>query len=248
MEFRQLIPHPAGVETTQLVAQLDLRDRAPEDRPYTLANFVSSVDGRAAFHGRSGPLGDDADRALFHSLREVTEAVFAGTGTLRAERYGRLIPEPDRRRRRVAAGLAPEPLMCVVSRSGELPTEIPIFSEPETRIVVFSTQDHDFSGFKANVELVRLDPAELTFTTIMRRLRHDYEIRLLMCEGGPTVFGSLLTEQLVDELFLTLAPKLVGGGSSPTIATGMELPELAPLELVWLLEHGNSLYLRYAIR
>ena len=246
MEFRQLIPQPATVETAELLAALDLRDRSGDERPYTIANFISSADGRAAFHGHSGPLGDEADREFFHGLRQLAEAVFAGTGTLRAERYRRLVRDPDRRRRRVEAGLSPEPLMCVVTRTGDVPVEIPMFSEAEARIVVFSPDDRDFSDAAADVRLVRLDPGEMTLTTVMRRLRIDYGIRLLLCEGGPTVFSSLLTDGLVDELFLTLAPKLVGGGASPAISTGMELPELQPVELRWVLEHAGSLYLRYA--
>ena len=59
--------------------------------------------------------------------------------------------------------------------------------------------------------------------TAFRRLRADHGVRSLLCEGGPTVFGALLTEGLVDELFLTLAPKLVGGGDEPAITAGPEL-------------------------
>jgi riboflavin-specific deaminase-like protein len=246
LEFRQLIPQPATVETAEIVAALELADRAHGERPYTIANFISSADGRAAYGGHSAPLGDEADRELFHGLREVAEAVFVGTGTLRAERYGRLVRDPARRERRVAAGLAPEPLMCIVTRSGDVPTDIPMFSEPEARIVVFSTEERGFSS-AAEVRVVRLDPGELTLTTVMRRVRIDFGIRVLLCEGGPTVFGSLLTEGLVDELFLTVAPKLVGGGTSPTISTGTELIELQSLDLTWALECRGSLYLRYAI-
>ena len=248
MEFRQLIPEPAAVDVAGLLAGIDLAGRAGDERPYTIANFISSADGRAAFHGRSNALGDDADRELFHGLREQVDAVFAGTGTLRAERYGRLIPDPGRRRRREQAGRSPEPLACVISRSGQLPLEIPLFSEPEARIVVFGPGEAGLADCTAQVDCERLDPGEMTLTNVMRRLRHDYGIRSLLCEGGPTVFGALLREGLVDELLVTLAPKLVGGGSAPTIAMGSELPELAALELVWALEHSSALYLRYALR
>jgi riboflavin biosynthesis pyrimidine reductase len=61
------------------------------------------------------------------------------------------------------------------------------------------------------------------------------------------VFGSLIDEHLVDELFLTLAPKLVGGGASPTISSGTELRELQAMEVAWLLEHDGALYLRYRL-
>ncbi len=74
--------------------------------------------------------------------------------------------------------------------------------------------------------MVQLDPVELTLTAMMRRLRYDFDIGSLLCEVGPTLFGALLQEDLVDELFLSLAPKLTGGGSAPTISTGAALPKL----------------------
>jgi 5-amino-6-(5-phosphoribosylamino)uracil reductase len=92
-----------------------------------------------------------------------------------------------------------------------------------------------------------VDPAEFTLATAMQRLRTDYGVSSLLCEGGPTLFGSLIHEQLVDELFLTLAPKLAGGGNAPTIASGAELTEPAQLELRWVLEHAGSLFLRFAV-
>jgi 5-amino-6-(5-phosphoribosylamino)uracil reductase len=247
LEFRQLIPEASAVEVADLLAGLALGDRAGPERPYTIVNFIASADGRATFRGRSGALGDKADRDLFHGLREQADAVLVGTVTMRTERYGRLVRDPERRRRRTQAGRTPEPLACVVTRSGEVPREAPLFSEPEARIVVFSSEPVDLAGARAQVELVPVDMGELTLTTVLRLLRSEFGIGLLLCEGGPTMFGALLEERLVDELFLTLAPKLAGGGTSPTIATGPELAELEPLELVWALEHSSALYLRYAV-
>lgn len=98
------------------------------------------------------------------------------------------------------------------------------------------------------MHVVCLDPGELTLTTMMRRLRSDFDVRTLLCEGGPTLFGALLQEGLVDELFLSLAPKLTGGGTAPAITSGAELTELRTMTLVWALEHEDALYLRYALR
>lgn len=212
-----------------------------------LVNFVATVDGRATFAGRSGALGDEGDRALFHGLRERADAVLVGSGTLEAENYGRILGRAERRERRVAAGRAPEPLACLVTRSGRLPTHIPLFAEPEARIVVFAATPLDLDGVRAQVEVVTLDPGELTLTTVLRRLRADHRVELLLCEGGPLMFGSLLAENLVDELFLTLSPKMSGGGSSPTISSGPELPSLVPLQLGWILQREDYLYLRYLI-
>jgi 5-amino-6-(5-phosphoribosylamino)uracil reductase len=232
----------------ELLPTLRLAEHAPDDRPYTIANFVASVDGRATFQGRSGQLGDDGDRAMFHGLREQAEAVMAGTRTLATERYGRILGKRERRERRVQHGLTPEPIACVVTRSGTVPLEAPLFSELEAKVVLFSPVHVDVGGCRAQVEVVRVDPGEMTLMTVMRHLRAEHGIRFLLCEGGPTLFGALLQEGLIDELFLTVAPKLVGGGSGPTISSGPELSELQPLQLRWLLERQGSLYVRYALK
>jgi riboflavin-specific deaminase-like protein len=246
--LRELLPDPKPTTVGEAVTSLNLVGQAGPERPYTVVNFVSSADGRSAFKGRSGQLGSIADRALFLGLRERVDAVFAGTATMRTERYGRLVRAPERRRRRAASGLSPDPLACVISRTGNVPLEIPLFADPESRVIVFMPGKLDLTGVQAQVEVVRLDPGRLTLTTMMRRLRSDYDVRALLCEGGPLVFGGLLQEGLVDELFLTLAPKLVGGGAGPAVTSGPELPELAELELVWALEQEGELFLRYALR
>jgi riboflavin biosynthesis pyrimidine reductase len=204
-----------------------------------IANFVASVDGRAAFDGRSAPLSDEGDRALFHALRERVDAVMVGTGTLRTERYGALIRDEDACRRRIERGLDPQPLACLVTRSGALPLDIPLFSQP--RVLVFAPEPID------GVQTVTVEATELTLTAVIGRLRADHGVRSVLCEGGPTLFGSLIHEGLVDELFLTLAPKLAGGGSAPTISSGAELAEPAPLALRSLLERSGSLFFRFVV-
>ena len=248
MDFRQLLPHPATVDVAALLATLPLGVAPPDDRPYTLANFVASADGRASVKGRSGGLGDDGDRAMFHGLREQVDAILAGTSTLRSESYGRLLGKSERRDRRRAAGQPSEPLACIVSRSGDVPTEIPLFAEPEARIVIYTTRAPDVSAAAAQVEVVVLGEDELSLGEASRRLRTDHGVRTLLCEGGPTLFGALLAEDLVDELFLTLAPKLAGGEDEPSIISGRALDPPRELAIRWLLERNGSLYLRYSLR
>jgi riboflavin-specific deaminase-like protein len=246
-ELRRLVPAPEPIGVGELLASLNLAGRAHAERPYLVANFVASADGRAAFQGVSRGLSDPGDRQMFHGLRERVDAILVGTGTLRAERYGRLVRDPERRRRRAASGLSPEPLACIFSRGGDVPTDIPLFSEPAARVVVFTAAELDTSGLAAEVEVVHLDPGQLTLTTMMRRLRSGYDVRSVLCEGGPTLFDGLLNEDLVDELFLSLAPKLTGGGRAPGITSGPSLPELRALTLEWAIESDSSLYLRYTV-
>ena len=75
------------------------------------------------------------------------------------------------------------------------------------------------------------------------RLQREQGVRSLLCEGGPRLHGSLQAAGLVDELFLTIAPKLAGGGG-PNLLSG-ELPDEIGLELAWLLEEEGELFARY---
>jgi riboflavin biosynthesis pyrimidine reductase len=244
VEFTRLHPEPATVELETLLVELRLQELASDERPYVIANFVASADGRATLGGRSGPLGDDGDHEMFHGLREQVDVVLAGTGTLRAEHYGRLVRTPERVERRIAHGLAPTPLLCIITRTGELPTEIPLLGDPESSVVVFAGAPIEIIA-EADVEVIPVDPAELTPLTVLRRLRADRGVRTVLCEGGPTLFGALVHAEVVDELFLTVVPKLAGGGTGPPITMGSELLNPAELTLAWALERAGSLFLRY---
>jgi riboflavin biosynthesis pyrimidine reductase len=247
MRFQQLLPHPGEVEIEDLVAGLRLADHAPTDRPHVVANFVASADGHATFRDRTGQLGDDGDLAVFRALRREADAVLVGTGTLRAEQYGRILKNPESRERRRARGLAPEPLACMLTRRGDVPLDIPLFAEPEARVVVFSGAEIDISGTRAQVEVVRLPPDDLTFTAALRHLRAEEDVRALLCEGGPLVLAALVREQVLDGLFLTVAPALTGGGDQPGLTSGPELENLAHLRLAGVLHRRGSLYLRYQV-
>jgi riboflavin biosynthesis pyrimidine reductase len=249
MRFTELTPDPGPIEIDERLESLRLGDRAAGGRPYTIGNFVESADGHATFEGRSRALGDEGDRAVFHGLREHVDAVFAGTRTLQTENYGRIIGNAERRARREARGLPPEPLAVVVSRSGAIPVEIPLFNEPAARIVVFAPTGAApaVESCTSAVTLVELEPDALTLPNVMRALSSDFGVSSLLCEGGPTVFTALVRERLVDELWLTLAAKLTGGGAGPSITNGPELPELRELQLIWALERERTLFLRYGL-
>jgi riboflavin biosynthesis pyrimidine reductase len=133
----------------------------------------------------------------------------------------------------------------VVTRSGDVPADIPLFSDPESRIVLFTAAP--VPALPENVDVVELDPGELTLTTALRHLRRHHGAPRLLCEGGPTLFGALLHEELIDELFLTIAPKLAGGGRGPAITSGPPLADPAKLRIHWLLEREGSLFARYDV-
>jgi len=247
MLFERAVPPGPAVSPESLYTGLALDKRAHSDRPYVVCNFVSSADGKATAGGRTAPLGGDGDRAAFHLLRTQVGAVLAGTGTLRVERYGALVRDAHLSEIRLAEGRAVQPLAVVVSRSGRIPFEIPLFAEACSRVVIYTPVTTVVPDSAADVTTHEIPPFKDELLGVLRSLRREHDVRSLLCEGGPTLFNSMLAQDLVDELFLTLAPALVGG-SELGITTGGALEGPLPLQLIWAVERDGHLLLRYARR
>lgn len=254
-QLRRLLP-PGGVETPLQVAQSLARgsERSRADgRPRVIVNMISSADGRATIGGRAGPLGDDADRELFRALRVVADAVLVGAGTVRVERYGRMIKDPAARQFRRELGKGEEPLACVVSGRVDLPEELPLLSTPQAQVVIITSSQASLASPAAHVQYLRAErDGMLDLHAALCELRERYSIELLLCEGGPHLNANLLAAGLVDELLVTLAPKLAGGdparGEALRIVAGAVLQAPVDLALVGLLQSDSELFLRYAVR
>jgi riboflavin biosynthesis pyrimidine reductase len=238
----RLAPDPGP---TSIAAQLDAYrpwDDPPADRPHLALNFATTLDGRASIDGRSGPIGSDTDTAMLVGLRQRFDAVMIGAGTMRVEQYGRIIGDPEKRAQREARGLPGDPLMVIVG-SLDLPWDAPLFTAGGGRVLIFTGDEEGEPPATATpVEVVREPGGRVDMTVAMRLLRADHDVRAVLCEGGPRLHSQLQAAGLADELFLTIAPKLVGAGT--TILEGA-LPEVAELELAWLLAEGSELFARY---
>ncbi len=246
ISYRQLLPRPRDRTAAELLAQLDAEAPIPADRPYTLVSFVTSADGRTALDGSSRALSDAGDRELHRSLREHADAVLAGSATVAAESYGRMLPAAERRARRLALGRPAEPLAVLASRSGRLPLHVPLFDEPEARVVVFSPAA---PAARTRARLAHEpwpgdEPRPLL--AMLRTLRRGHGVRSLLCEGGALLFGALLAEGLVDELWLTVAPTLAGA-VGPAVASGPPPQRAVSLTLAGLTSREDSLFLRYRV-
>jgi len=278
IKLQRLLPpgDPAYVE--EIVTGLGLHERATAGpRPHVLLNMVATADGRATLDGRSGPLSGEADRAMFHALRTVVDAVMAGAGTVRTERYGPIVRDPEHRQARVELGLAERPLACIVSASLDLPPDLPLLADPESRVAILTPSSGRLPGsdtgavanagatanagaVAAELEYIRPRRADgsLDLKAAMAELQDRLQVRTLLCEGGPHLNGELLANGLVDELFLSLSPLLAGGDPSPPpaggrvpptrILAGKELQPAAQLELKAVLECDSQLFLRYGVR
>jgi riboflavin-specific deaminase-like protein len=250
VKLRRLLPEPGEVTAEEVTTGMRLGDLAPPDRPYLVLNMVSTLDGRITIDGRSGSIGGDADRELFFGLRTQADAVMVGAGTVRAERYGRIVRSPERREWRVAEGLAPDPIAVVVSARLNLPPDLPLLQDPDSHLVVLTASDGELPPAPARVDYLRAPREErgaLALGPLLRRLRAEHGVRSILCEGGPMLNEGLVGDRLVDELFLSLAPKLAGG-EPMTMLAGPTLAAIPELELVWVLESEGHLFLRYRWR
>jgi riboflavin biosynthesis pyrimidine reductase len=208
--------------------------------------MVSTADGRATLAGRTEGISSDTDRTLFHSLRAEVDAVMVGTGTIGIEQYGPLARREEVRRRRAELGLPEQPLCVTPSRSLELPVDAPLFRDAGSHVVVLTNSVREPPPCECRLTLERLPGEELDLALGMSALRERHGVRAMLLEGGPTVLAAMLEAGLVDELFLSVSPLLVGGGE-PSVVEGTALERPLPLRVVSVLESESFLYLRYTI-
>jgi riboflavin biosynthesis pyrimidine reductase len=240
--MRRLIPDPGPTSVEEQLEAYRPWEEARDGLPFVAVNFAATVDGRASIQGVSGPIGSATDTAMLVGLRTRFDALMIGAGTMRAERYGRPKPKRERRER---LGLPPDLLMVIVSGRLDLPWDAPLFSDGGGRVLIFTSSEAEPPQTATPVELVRHD-GRVKLGEALRHLHLEHGVRALLCEGGPHVHAQLQAGNLVDDLFLTIAPKLSGGGA-PRIVEG-ELPAVAELELRWLLERDGELFARYGRR
>ncbi len=218
-------PLPAEL-AARLVAPLAIPLRS--DRTTIAVNFVSTLDGVVALD-RSGATGGreisggfEPDRFLMGLLRATADAVLVGAGTVRASRThvwtpGHVHPPSaasfTRWRRELGlAGSAPTTV--VVTASGDIDPRYPGLLDPDVPVVVATTSAgaRRLRGLSLSdgVEVVAIGADRFVKTAALLDLLADRGFALVLCEGGPTLFGELLAAGAVDELFLTLAPQVAG--------------------------------------
>jgi riboflavin biosynthesis pyrimidine reductase len=142
-------------------------------------------------------------------------------------------------------GLAPNPLAVVVSARLDLHTDLPLLNEPQQRVVIATGSDAMLPGLGDQIVYERTGD---DLPMLMARLRQEHGVRSVVCEGGPTLNSHLLAAGLVDELWLTLNPKLAGGAAALTIVAGRELVEPVDLEPVSIAHGGGDLFTRWRVK
>ena len=245
----------------------------PAQRPFVIGNFVSTLDGVVSYKikGHAGGStisgSDPADRFIMGLLRASADAVMVGARTVHdVSPKGLWIPEytyPDAKHLyteyRVKVLHKPEfPLVVVVSGSGRLELERAIFRTPGVRTVVITTsagRDELARAGATELPSVQIKAVDTTGGSIaplvvLPLLYLQFGVRMLLHEGGPTLFGQFLAAEAVDELFMTLSPQIAGRKADairPALVQGVEfVPDCAPwFQLLSLKQKAEHLYLRY---
>lgn len=240
--MRQLLPAPAD--------DVDVYDIYRPQDPHTAflrVNMVATLDGSATDeHGRTGKLGRRGDHEIFRALRALADAIVVGAGTVRVEGYGPHRVAGHLRDRRAADGRALPAPIVVVSRSLDLDFAAPLFSEATVATVVVTSDAAPADRLRVAQRCARVlvcGDQRVDVGQAVARLRSELGLSSLLCEGGPSLNDELFAAGAVDELCLTVTPRLVGSG--PRILHDLARP--ADLELVGLCEADGELYTRYAV-
>lgn len=242
--MRALLPMP--IDAVDLLETYgDHLSSPPAGRPYVRVNMISSLDGAIAVAERSGLLGGKADRRLFFVLRSLADVVLVGAGTARAEGYGPVRLDPDLVQARLKRGQPPVPRLAVVTRSCNLDWSSSLFTESEVRPIVITIKDApkkclSRAGEVADVVLAGGDSVDLGEAL---SALHERGASNVLGEGGPSLNGYLAAGRLLDELCLTLSPRLAGGDGA-RVVSGRTLPWPLEVEMAQLLEEDGFLFLR----
>jgi riboflavin biosynthesis pyrimidine reductase len=241
------------------------------DRPTVIANFVSTLDGVVAFDadGLSGG-GEvsgfsEPDRFVMGMLRAMADVVLVGAGTVRAASTHEWTPRHVHRgsaklygtwRKRMGVP-GEQPTTIVATASGSLDPAHPGLSAPDVPVIVATThagaQRFGAVGPAPNVRIEIAGPERLIAPAALVELAGSAGARLILCEGGPHLIGELLKADLLDELFLTVAPQVAGRDAAAhrlALVEGVAFDVAATpwAELSSVRRSGDHLFLRYRMR
>ncbi len=246
---------------------------APVERPYLIANFVSTLDGVVSFNlpgeseGSQISNANEEDRFIMGLLRASADAVLVGSGTLQAVGpHGSWLPEsvysPAKdlyRSYRTEVLRKPEyPTVVVVTGTGRVDLASAVFHTQRTRVLILTTEQGNQSLLQSGsealasvaVKALSAEGTHISPSAILSFLRHEAGVELLLHEAGPTLFGEFLAGEFVDELFLTVAPQIAGRATSNPRPGLVENVQFSPATAPWwkLLSTksaANYLFLRY---
>lgn len=244
--MRRLHPGPPA-DVTPLEAYADPPVAA--GRPGVRLNFVASLDGAITIDGRSGGLAGDADRRAFRAMRAHADVILVGAGTARAEDYGPPRLPDDHVAARLARGAPALPRLAVVTHSLALDWGARMFAgagEGARPLVVTHAGAPADARARAGAvaDLVVAGDSSVDLGAALRALG-ERGVESVLCEGGPALSAGLAAAGLVDELCLTVSPRLVGGDARRLLDGPPTDGRAGAMRLHAVLEEDGFLFLRH---
>ena len=220
------------------------------DRPYTLLSCSVSIDGYIGSAASRLLLSNDADFDRVDAVRASCDAILVGAATVRIDNPRLLVRSPARRDERSARGLAPSPMKVTVTRGADLDARADFFTAGDAEKLVYCASPlvPDARERLGRVATVVDGGADVEMSTLSGDLAAR-GVERLMVEGGATVHTQFLTEDIVDELQLTIAPVFVGESDAPRFVRDGRFPwnPGRRAELVDVRQIGDVVLLRYAL-
>jgi len=223
-------------------------------KPFVTANFALTWDGRISTrNGTPANFSSPRDKQRLLEIRSGADAVLVSAKTAAADRMTMGMPDAALREKRVKRKQAPYPLRVLLSNSGAIDPALPVFAKDFSPIVIFTTvrmPESQRGALAARADLWMHDGPSVNLPAMMATLRGEYGIKRLVCEGGGQIFRALLEAGLVDELHVTLCPRIFGGIQAPTLTgrAGDFLPKSAPLSLRKMDIVNGECFLQYRIK
>jgi riboflavin-specific deaminase-like protein len=223
------------------------------NRPFVVATFAMTVDGKVTTKN-FGPVDFTSREDKLHLFRQraLADAVLLGHTSLERDNVRLGVPA-ELQELRIKRGQSRSPLRVIVSNRGKIDDRLKIFQSDISPIVIFSTKrmpPKNQEALRKTATLHLTGAGEVDLAAMLKTLRNQYKVSTLECEGGPTLFRSLLEQDLVDQLNLTIAPYMFGGGEAPTL-TGLSkefLPASVHCSLIEMRIVGDECFLTYRIK
>jgi 2,5-diamino-6-(ribosylamino)-4(3H)-pyrimidinone 5'-phosphate reductase len=199
---------------------------------FVFVNMAMTADGKIATANRAvHSFGSPCDLEHLYELRATADAVMCGTRTVEMSQTILGNGGAKFRRRRLKNGLAEHNLRVIVSGSGSIDPKAEIFKKRFSPIVVLTTKRAPVKKLrqlrKLADEVKVFGGTEVNFRPALRWLRTKWGVKRLLCEGGGELNDALFRAGLVDEIHLTICPKIFGGRNAPTIADGLGFQQLS---------------------
>ena len=222
-------------------------------RPFVVATFAITADGKVTTKN-FGPVDFTSREDKLHLFRQraSADAVLIGHTSLERDNVRLGLPA-DLQELRMKRGQSRWPMRVIISNEGRIDERLKIFQSDTSPIIVFSTKRmprKNQRALRTKATLHLIDAEHVDLAVMLETLRNQYKVGVLACEGGPTLFRTMLEQGLVDQLNLTIAPYLFGGAEAPTL-TGLSkefLPASVHCSLIEMRTVGDECFLTYRIK